>query len=42
LKSFTTFTHEKAILKTATWIDIPVRYAPYTKWALTLIRKLMG
>jgi aldehyde dehydrogenase (NAD+) len=42
LRSFQTFTHQKAILKTATWIDIPVRYAPYTKWALNLIKKLMG
>ncbi len=27
--SFTTFTHEKGVLEKATWIDIPVRYAPY-------------
>ena len=33
--SFRTFSHTKAIVKRATWIDIPVRYAPYAnklKW----------
>ena len=33
--SFETFTHEKSILKKATWIDIPLRYPPYEnkmKW----------
>lgn len=28
-KSFETFSHSKSILKTYTWIDMPVRYAPY-------------
>jgi len=41
LRSFQTFTHEKSILKTATWIDLPVRYAPYTKRVLALIKKLL-
>ncbi|RYZ88292.1 MAG: aldehyde dehydrogenase family protein, partial [Proteobacteria bacterium] len=27
--SFETFTHKKAIVKKATWLDIPLRYAPY-------------
>ena len=28
-KSFDTFSHHKAILKKANWLDIPMRYAPY-------------
>ena len=28
--SFQTFTHAKAVLKKATWLDVPVRYPPYT------------
>jgi aldehyde dehydrogenase (NAD+) len=27
--SFATFSHSRAILKKATWFDVPVRYAPY-------------
>jgi aldehyde dehydrogenase (NAD+) len=27
--SFYTFTHQKAVVKKATWLDIPFRYAPY-------------
>ena len=27
--SFSTFTHHKAIVKKANWLDIPTRYAPY-------------
>ncbi len=33
--TFDLFSHKKAIVKRATWIDVPVRYAPYTipiKW----------
>lgn len=29
--SFETFTHKKSILNKSTWMDMPVRYAPYTK-----------
>ena len=28
-KSFELFSHKKSVLKSATWIDIPLRYAPY-------------
>ena len=38
--SFDTFTHKKSISKRATWIDIPLRYAPYTG-KLPLIKKVM-
>lgn len=29
-RSFDTFTHHKAVVKKANWLDIPLRYAPYT------------
>ncbi|HEX9151895.1 MAG TPA: aldehyde dehydrogenase family protein, partial [Flavobacterium sp.] len=28
--SFDTFSHKKGIVKRANWLDIPLRYAPYT------------
>ena len=36
--SFKTFTHAKGILHKSTWIDIPVRYAPYTLRNLKILR----
>lgn len=41
--SFDTFTHYKPIVRRATWIDIPLKYAPYvgkTKW-IPWIEKLL-
>jgi len=38
---FDTFSHKKAIVKKATWIDISLRYAPYTG-KLARIRKLLN
>ncbi len=37
-KSFETFSHEKSIVKKHTWMDLPVRYVPYTKWQERLLR----
>lgn len=37
-RSFDTFVHQKAIVKKATWLDIPLRYAPYRD-KLTFLRK---
>ena len=37
--SFSTFTHNKAIVKRANWLDIPTRYAPY-KGKLKSVKKL--
>jgi len=37
-RSFDTFVHRKAILRRGTWLDIPLRYAPY-KNKISLIRK---
>ncbi|OJX54895.1 MAG: aldehyde dehydrogenase [Flavobacterium sp. 38-13] len=39
-KSYDTFSHQKAIVKKATWLDIPLRYAPYGN-KLKVIRKLL-
>jgi aldehyde dehydrogenase (NAD+) len=35
---FDTFSHKKAIMKTGTWIDLPIRYAPYKSWKTWLVR----
>ena len=37
-KSFETFSHEKSIVKKYTWIDLPMRYQPYTSWKEKLVR----
>ena len=39
--SFDTFTHAKGVLKKSTWIDIPIRYAPYSKSSLDWVKRLM-
>ncbi len=39
--SFETFSHARAIVKTPTWIDLPLRYPPY-KNKLSLVRWLLG
>ena len=38
--SFDTFSHRKAIVKKANWLDLPIRYAPY-KDKLVSIQKLL-
>ena len=40
--SFDCFTHEKAVLKRPFWLDLNVRYAPYTDQKLSFLRRLMG
>jgi aldehyde dehydrogenase (NAD+) len=39
--SFDIFTHHKGIMKKATWLDLPMRYAPYTN-KLASIKKLLS
>jgi aldehyde dehydrogenase (NAD+) len=39
--SFETFSHARGVVKTPTWIDLPLRYPPY-KSKLSLIRWLLG
>ena len=38
--SFDTFSHKKAIVKKANWLDLPMRYAPYAN-KLNTLRKLL-
>lgn len=40
-KSFDTFTHYRSVLKKGFWLDIPVRYRPYTKVKDRLIRLML-
>ncbi len=40
IRGFETFSHLKSVLKKATWLDLPVRYAPY-KSKLGLVKKLI-
>ena len=39
--SFDTFTHEKSMVVKANWLDIKMRYPPYSKKKLDLIKKFM-
>jgi aldehyde dehydrogenase (NAD+) len=38
--SFKTFTHAKGVLHKGTWLDLPVRYAPYTVRNMKILRWL--
>lgn len=38
--SFDTFTHLKGMLKTATWLDVPIKYPPFGK-KLKMIKQIM-
>lgn len=40
-KSFETFSHNKSVLKKSSLIDLPIRYAPYTKFKDRLIKFFM-
>lgn len=40
-KSFDTFTHEKSIVKKGNWLDLPVRYQPYSKWKEWTVRRML-
>lgn len=39
--SFYTFSHAKSVLKRSTWLDMPVRYPPYSEQKLAIIKKLL-
>lgn len=39
--SFDTFTHKKSIVKKSNLIDLPMRYAPYTKYKEKLVRMFL-
>lgn len=40
-RSFDTFSHEKSIVKKYTWLDLPMRYMPYTKGKLKIIKMFL-
>ena len=40
-KSFDTFSHEKSIVKKYTWLDVPIRYQPYTTFKEKIMRLLL-
>lgn len=39
--SFDTFTHYRSIVKKATWLDMPIRYRPYSKKKDKMLRMFM-
>lgn len=39
--SFDTFSHEKGVLRKATWPDFPVRYPPFADWKRRLARLVL-
>lgn len=36
--SFDTFSHKKSIVQKSTWMDLPIRYPPYSPWKERLLR----
>lgn len=38
---FDTFSHYKSIVDKKTWIDLPMRYQPYSKWKLKMIKMFL-
>ena len=38
---FDTFSHQKSIVKKSTHIDLPMRYRPYGKGKMRLIRRFL-
>lgn len=39
---FETFSHRKSVLKKYNWLDVPVRYHPYSRWKEKIIRLLLS
>jgi aldehyde dehydrogenase (NAD+) len=39
--SFDTFTHEKSVFANVTWIDLPLRYPPYTDLAFAMVKRVL-
>ncbi|EQC29098.1 hypothetical protein SDRG_13129 [Saprolegnia diclina VS20] len=40
-RSFTTFSHTKAVLRKYFWLDLPQRYMPYTRLSTVIVRAVM-
>jgi aldehyde dehydrogenase (NAD+) len=39
---FKAFSHDKSFIKKSTLFELPVKYYPYAKWKLALIRRIVG
>ena len=39
---FSAFSYQRAIMKRPFWLDLPVRYRPYSGWKMWFLRKLLG
>lgn len=40
--SLACFSNQRSYLSTPTWLDLPLRYAPYPQWLLGLLKRIMG
>ncbi len=40
-KSFETFSHFRSIVRKSTWLDLPMRYHPYTEKRFSMVRKFL-
>lgn len=40
-RSFETFSHQRSIVRKGTWLDLPMRYLPYSEGKLRLVRKFL-
>lgn len=38
---FDAFSHYKSVQKKATWIDVPLKYPPYTSWKEKMVRQVL-
>jgi len=39
--SFDTFSHQKAVLSSPVYLQIPIRYRPYADWKKKWIRRIL-
>lgn len=39
--SFDTFSHEKAVYKSSGWLDVPLRYGPFSKQNIKILKKFL-
>lgn len=40
-KSFDTFSHEKSMVEKYTWLDLPIRYQPYSGWKERVLKMVL-
>lgn len=40
-RSFETFSHMRSIVKKACWLDLPMRYPPYSRWKDRMVRMFL-